>query len=71
MAAARMQRRTLLVFAYDYDIEYRNSASPANCDTLSKLLNPESSSEGMEGQVFAVKVLDDNFPVLAEDVLNE
>jgi len=25
-------------------------------------------SEGMEGHVLAVKVLDDNFPVLAEDV---
>jgi len=32
------------------------------------MLNPESSSEGMEGQVFAVKFLDDTFPVLAEDV---
>ena len=63
MAAARM-----LLSAYDSDIEYRNSASHANCDALSRLPNPESSSEGMEGQVFAVKFIYDNFPVLAEDV---
>jgi len=67
MAAARIQRWALLLSAYDYDIEYRNSSSRANCDALSRLPNPDSGSGGMEGQVFPVKLLDANFPVLAED----
>jgi len=54
-----MQRWALLQSAYDYDID---------CDALSRLPNPESSSEGMEGQVFSVKFLGDNIPVLVEDV---
>ena len=58
----------MLLSACDYDIEYRNSASHANCYPLSRLPNPESRSGGMEGPVFAVKFLDANFPVLAEDV---
>jgi len=60
---AKMQRWESLLSAYDYDIEYRRSASHANCDALLRLPNPESSSEGMKGQVFAVKLLDDNVPV--------
>ena len=62
MAAARMQRWAVLLSAYDYDIKCRNSASHANCDALSRLPNPESSSEGIK-----VKCLHD-FPVLAKDV---
>jgi len=41
MAAVRMQRWRLLLSAYDYDINYRNSASHANCYALSRLPNPE------------------------------
>ncbi|PIK59837.1 hypothetical protein BSL78_03292 [Apostichopus japonicus] len=68
IAAARMQRWALVLSAYDYEIEYRDSASHANCDALSRLPSKDTSNEGMEGQVFAVNVIDDNFPVLAEDL---
>lgn len=68
IAAARMQRWALVLSAYDYEIEYRDSASHANCDALSRLPSKETSNEGMEGDVFAVNVIDDNFPVLAEDL---
>jgi len=63
-----MQRWGLLLSGYDYEVEYRHSASHANCGALSRLPNPESRNEGMEGQVFAVKLLDDNIPVLADGV---
>jgi len=63
-----MYRWALLLSAYDYDIEYRNSASHANCDALSRLPNPESRIQGMDGQVFPDKLLDDNCYVFADDV---
>jgi len=34
LAAARMQRRALVLSAYDYEIEYKRSEDYANCDTL-------------------------------------
>lgn len=63
-----MQRWALVLSAYDYDIEYRDSASHANCDALSRLPNKASSQVGMERNVFAVNVIDDNFPIVAEDL---
>ena len=39
LAAARMQRLSLILSAYDYTIEYRKSAIHANADGLSRLQN--------------------------------
>jgi hypothetical protein len=41
-AAARMQRWALILSAYEYDTEYRDSASHANCKALSRLPCPVS-----------------------------
>ena len=38
LAAARMQRWSLILAAYQYEIEYRKSAEHANADALSKLV---------------------------------
>ena len=37
LLAARMQRWALLLAAYQYDIEYRSTAKPANADCMSRL----------------------------------
>lgn len=68
IAAARMQRWALVLSAYNYNIGYRDSASHANCDALSRLPNKESTQGGMDGSVFAVYVIDDSFPIVAEDL---
>jgi len=37
MAAARLQRWALILSAYQYEIEFRSTKSPANADGLSRL----------------------------------
>ena len=43
LAAARLQRWALLLSAYTYTIEYKNSSSHGNADALSRLPLPEST----------------------------
>ena len=67
LAAARMQRWALVLSAYDYEIEYKRSEDHANCDALSRLPH-EDSTVGSEGVVYSVSVIDDDFPITAEDI---
>ena len=55
MAAARMQRWALLLSAYDYNIEYRNSDSNSNCDALLRF------GEGWVRSVLPFLIQSDNY----------
>ena len=61
-----MQRWALVLSAYDYEIEYR-SEDHANCDAFSRLPH-EDSAVGSEGVVYIVSLIDDDFPITAEDI---
>ena len=67
LAAARMQRWTLVLSAYDYEIEYKRSEDHANCDALSRLPRGDSTV-GRESAVNRVSAIDDNFPITARDI---
>ena len=45
MAAARLQRWSLLLSVYNYDIEFRPTAAHGNADALSRLPLPEGGVE--------------------------
>ena len=44
LAAARLQRWSLILSAYDYDIEYRKGSEHSNADGLSRLPDPTESA---------------------------
>ena len=67
LAAAQKQRLALLLSAYDYEIEFKKSEDHANCDALSRLPH-DDSTVGSEGVVYSVSVIDDDFPITAEDI---
>ena len=45
MAASRIQRWSLLLSSYEYEIEYRPGSKVANADALSRLPLPETTPE--------------------------
>ena len=49
LAAARMQRWSLILAAYQYEIEYRKSAEHANADALSRLVHRGGSRGRVQG----------------------
>ena len=67
LAAARMQRWTLVLSAHDYEIEYKRSDDHANCDALSRLPRADSTV-GRESALYRVRTVDDNFPITARDI---
>ena len=67
LAAARMQRWALVLSAYDYDLTYRKSEEHSNADGLSKLPCQESRV-AMEGEVYTVGAVRENFPIMAVDI---
>lgn len=67
LAALRMQRWALILMAYNYVIEYRQSAEHANADALSRLLSKDRDSTAEEGKDFYFSIMED-LPVKASDI---
>ena len=67
LAAARMQRWALVLSAYDYDLEYRKSVEHLNADALSRLPHQDSGL-GMEGEIYRIGAVREEFPVMAADI---
>ena len=67
LAAAHMQRWALVLSAYDYQIEYRESEEQSNCDALSRLPH-EDSKIGSESEIYSVSAIDKKFPITAKDI---
>ena len=53
LSAARMQRWSLILAAYQYDIEYRKSAEHAKADALSRLVST-SADDRLDGDEYLV-----------------
>ena len=67
LAAARMQRWSLMLAAYQYEIEYRKSAEHANADALSRLVQASLEEQGEEEEVYLISYLEE-LPVTARDI---
>ena len=67
LAAARMQRWALVLSAYDYDLAYRRSEEHLNADALSRL-PCQDSSVAMEGEVYSLGAVREDFPIMAVDI---
>ena len=64
LAAARMQRWSLISAAYQNEIEYRKSAEHANADALSKLVQASLKEQEEEEEVHLISYLEE-LPVTA------
>ena len=62
-----MQRFALILSAYDYDVMYRRSEEHSNADDLSRLPCQESRV-AMEGEVYTVGAVRENFPIMAVNI---
>ena len=67
LAAARMQRWSLILAAYQYEIEYRKSAEHANADALSRLVQASLEEQEEEEEVYLISYLEE-LPVTAPDI---
>ncbi|XDV15015.1 hypothetical protein PO909_015169 [Leuciscus waleckii] len=66
LAAARMQRWTLLLSAHQYDIKYRRSEHHANADGLSRLPLPTTHPEPAKAEIFYFKEVDNSLVTAAQ-----
>ena len=66
LAAARMHRWSLILAAYQYEIEYRKSAEHANADAMSRLV-PLTAEEESETEGYVVSYVDE-LPITAGDI---
>lgn len=69
LAAARIQRWSLILAAYTYEIQYKPSEQHGNADALSRLPIPDNSFP-KPNAVFRVSYLD-SLPLTAKDVAQE
>ena len=66
LSAERMQRWSLILAAYQYDIEYRRSAEHANADALSRLVS-SSADDRLDVDDYLISYLNE-LPVTARDI---
>ena len=72
LAAARLQRWSLLLSSYRYDIKYRCSKSIANADALSRLPLPYKADSSVESKLYyTIDRQLDNLPVSASAIARE
>ena len=67
LAATRMQMWSLILAAYQYEIEYRKSAEHANADALSRLVQTSLEDQEEEEEVYLISYLEER-PVTAQDI---
>ena len=67
LAAARMQRWSLMLAAYQYAIEYRKSAEHAKADALSRLVQASLEEQEEEEEVYLISYLEE-LPVTAREI---
>jgi hypothetical protein len=69
LAAARLQRWSLLLSGYQYDIQYHCSEDHANCDLLSRLpiKSNENNNECKDQDVYYSEVMDEH-PISNHDI---
>ena len=66
LSAARMQRWSLILAAYQYEIEYPSSAEHANADALSRLVS-SSADDRLDVDEYLICYVNE-FPVTARDI---
>ena len=67
LAAERMQRWSLMLATYQYEIEYRKSAEHANAEALSRLVQASLEEQGEEEEVYLISYLEE-LPVTAREI---
>ena len=67
LAAARMQRWSLMLAAYQYAIEYRKSAEHAKADAMSRLVQASLEEQEEEEEVYLISYLEE-LPVTTRDI---
>ncbi len=71
LAALRLQRWSLILMAYHYDIEYRNTDKHGNADFCSRLVDSSSDDQlGVEAQINYFSHVD-HLPITADDISRE
>ena len=69
LAAARLQRWSILLSAYSYDIQFKSTSAHANADSLSRLLISDTSMPYQSVEVSLFNVAQINFlPVTAQQI---
>ena len=66
LSAARMQRWSLILAAYQYEIEYRRSADHANADALSRLVS-SSADDRLDVDEYLISYVNE-LPVTTRDI---
>ena len=67
LSALRLQRWSLILMAYDYDIIYRKGSNHSDCDMLSRFPNPKAEMEATELSVNYFTYVD-QLPITSKDI---
>ena len=69
LAASRLVRWSIILSAYDFDIEFRKSEKNWNADMLSRLPLKESLPISNDNMIYSIQIA--HIPVGVEDIKNE